>query len=191
MTAYREPPRTAPQELLFAPRARRSSDSSMVAMFELFGPPLVTLLALSLVFHAAAGAFGFFVVLFGSVWLRRRKEAGIVFRVEGERLVVTQRGRRLHAASLDALLDVALDTRTIRPVREGTSLVPEVRYIQTTVGPEVDRSRIVLVTTTQRIPLVDDDLAHMEAVEWVGRLRTFLRRAGWVPLDERPVGPDT
>jgi hypothetical protein len=29
-----------------------------------------------------------------------------------------------------------------------------------------------------------DHVAHMTATEWVGKIRVFLRKNGWVPLDE-------
>lgn len=54
----------------------------------------------------------------------------------------------------------------------------------------VDTARIVLVARGRPpIMLCDDHLAHMDATEWMGKTRVFLRKQGRVPFDERDPPP--
>jgi hypothetical protein len=69
-------------------------------------------------------------------------------------------------------------------------MVPQAALISTTVGPEIDRCRILFVTEDASTPLFQEDVAHMEAIEWMSKIRVFLRRAGWTPMRERPVSQE-
>jgi hypothetical protein len=127
-------------------------------------------------------AFGYF----------RRKSlatrARVVLRVEGGKLEVAGKGSNNmhHSIAFSELLDVELDTKTIQRVHEGTSPIPAVRFTDTRIGLDVDQSRLVLVLQRgERIPLSEQRVAHMDAVESFGKLRSFLRKNGWVPLAER------
>ena len=82
-------------------------------------------------------------------------------------------------------LDVVLDTKTIRKVVDGDSMLPAVRFTNTKVGPEIDLGRIFLTNGHERYALIDDFLSHTHAIEWFGKIRVFLRLHGWVPPDER------
>jgi hypothetical protein len=89
---------------------------------------------------------------------------------------------------LDDLANVVLDVKTIRRVTDGTSAIPGLRFVESTIGPEVDRARIVLVGTSGReLPLTEEYLPHMHSTEWLGKIRTFLSGHGWLPEDERRV----
>jgi hypothetical protein len=56
-----------------------------------------------------------------------------------------------------------LDTRTIRRVNEGSALNPAARFINTTVGGDLDVARIVLVGAGgRRVALTDEHLAYSE-----------------------------
>lgn len=104
--------------------------------------------------------------------------------IESGELIVHAGRRPLARARLRDIEDVALDTKSIRPVQEGGSAIPAVRFIDSKVGPGIDVARIVLVGDGRSVRLHEDHVAHMTATEWVGKIRVFLRKNGWVPLDE-------
>ncbi len=184
MKPYRTPATTPPRELVFEPAALAATHSRLVAVPVLVAAVVVALVA-GFLFDRLVGLLGFLgTLLLG--FLLRRTPASLVLRVENAVLTVTRGDDPLLASSLEDLHDVALDTRAIRPVGQATGMVSHLRMVQTSVGPEIDRSRIRLVTRTTELSLCDEEIAHTEAVEWIARVRTFLRRAGWVPLDERP-----
>jgi hypothetical protein len=82
---------------------------------------------------------------------------------------------------------VTLDTKSIRKVEPGRDVIPAVQFITSQVGPEIDVARIVLdVADHTPVRLTDAFLPHTDSVEWIARIRVFLRAHGWVPEDERP-----
>src|SRR5262249_20724692 len=95
--------------------------------------------------------------------------------------------RELHERfRLSDLANVSLDIKTIERVMDGDSAIPAMRFIDAKVGPKVDTGRIVLVGTNGReVRLTDDFLPHMHCTEWLGKVRAFLRKHGWLPEDER------
>ncbi len=135
------------------------------------------------------------VVVAWSVWRWRRTRQGkaIVFRVEHGELTVSVRTARGGARPLVAKLplmrlrDVTLDTKAITPVTRDTSI--SAIAVQAKIHGEVDVARIVLVPMAphEPVPLTEEHLAHMDAVEGAGKIRTFLRAHGWLPEDERGV----
>ena len=126
-------------------------------------------------------------------WKRAPKAPGIVLRVDdGDLLVRTERSETvLERYPLQDLLDVELDIKTIQRVTDGNSPIPAMRFIDSKVGPEVDTARIVLVARDRSpLPLSKEYLAHMDATEWLGKIRVFLRKHRWLPEDERPSQVD-
>lgn len=128
-------------------------------------------------------------------WRRAPEVAGITIAVERGDLHIAHRTTKepLLDVRLVSLLDVALDTKSIRKVMPGKDAIPAVQFINTSVGPEVDVARIVFHLADEQEPvrLSDQFLAHMDAVEWVGKIRSFLRSHGWVPADEREAPPSS
>jgi hypothetical protein len=98
--------------------------------------------------------------------------------------------------ALRKLRDVRLDTKEIQRVQGDPRFAlsalgsPILR-----VAPPVDVSRIVFDVGKRAAPieLTEAYVSYSECVEWVGRIRTFLRAHGWVPMDERkkPEKPRT
>ncbi len=76
-------------------------------------------------------------------------------------------------------------------MREGNAVTPVSRLVDTKVGPELDVSRIAFEVDGRAEPirLSEAYFSHMDSIEWLGKIRSFLRRQGWVPLDERPQDP--
>jgi hypothetical protein len=109
----------------------------------------------------------------------------VILHVDRGELWITSAKRTLaERMQLDGI-DVVLDTVTIQKVQEGGSAIPAMRFIDATVAPDQDTARIVIVGGGERYPLTEDYVAYMEATEWFGKIRVFLRKNGWVPLDER------
>lgn len=184
MKPYRTPATTPPRELVFEPAALAATVHSRVVAVPVLVAAGAVALAVGFLFDRLTGLLGFLGTMVIGLLLRRRPTSPVLH-VENAVLTVTRSHEPLLVTSLEDLHDVALDTRTIRPVGQATGMVSHLRMVQTSVGPAVDRSRIVLVTRTTELSLCDEEIAHTEAVEWIARVRTFLRRAGWVPLDER------
>jgi hypothetical protein len=126
-------------------------------------------------------------------WFRAPDVRGIELRVRDRVLLVAPRGQApLLRAPLEDVSNVRLDTKSIQKVVEGGSMIPGMRFIDSKVAPELDVARIVIVCgeAPNEVRLTDAYVAHMDAVEWLGKIRTFLRAHGWEPEDER-AEPET
>jgi hypothetical protein len=187
-TALRDGAEAPPAELLY-PIVEQRRDSSAVALFKLVSFPAFIGIALSLVVTPTVGGIGMFASASYFLWQLIRKPRPLVLTVEGGELRVMPRGSQHVMArfALEDLIDVVLDTKTIHPVGEGSSAIPAMRFIDARVSPPVDTARIVLVGPdgTEAVPLTETYLAHMEATEWFGKIRSFLRKHGWAPESER------
>jgi hypothetical protein len=141
-------------------------------------------------------------VVLGTILWRRAANTPfcVILRVEDRVVDVSRRASRtsLHPASaratttllrvgIERIAHVGLDTKTIRRVQQGNAITPALRFIDLTVGPEFDVARIFFDVDGIAAPLhlTDAYLAHLESVEWLGKMRSFLRSHGWVPEDER------
>jgi hypothetical protein len=189
--AEREPEPRPPREFFYdAIDETAGRADGMIALVRHFSLPVMAsmpvawLLGQMAGFAALAGAAGYSVWS----WRSRKKRGGAVLRVQRDVLAVEILGKHEFHDRLPIpdLADVVLDIKTIERVMEGASAIPAMRLIDPTVGPKVDTARIVLVGSAGReIPLTKDYLPHMHATEWLGKIRTFLRKHGWVPADER------
>ncbi len=182
-----------PNELVYEaidPEGRRGSS---VAMFQIFSVPPLVAVVLSMLATPEVGLFGLVASALGAVWWwRRPRTHGYSIRVSGGDVTVSARAsaRVLVSIPLGDLLDVTLDTKTIQRIQEGSSAIPAVRFQEAQVGPALDTSRVVLVSRQDAfVPLGDTYLANMHATEWLGKIRVFLRKHGWVPEAERDAGP--
>jgi hypothetical protein len=121
------------------------------------------------------------------VWLARRKVPPALVRVEDRGVVITSGPSpgRDDRFTLEGLANVTLDVKTIERAMDGGSAIPALRMNAGT-APPVDTARIVFVGADGREVLLSEKyVAHMDATEWLGKIRLFLRRHGWVPEDER------
>jgi hypothetical protein len=118
----------------------------------------------------------------------QRKQPGATLSVEDSLLVVVDAaGHELLHVPLDELEEVALDTKTIQRVQESITSggIPDIRSIHSPIGPGIDNSRIELITANEVIPLTDHYTSSIDATDWFSKIRRFLRKNGWTPLDER------
>jgi hypothetical protein len=108
---------------------------------------------------------------------------------------VSRRGRAVIAlctcvsvprrVELRHLEEVYLDTKTIQRLREAPNPVPQLSFLNQSVGGEQDESRIALQFANDTVFLTEARLSHLEANEWFSKIRRFLRRNGWTPISER------
>jgi hypothetical protein len=87
--------------------------------------------------------------------------------------------------SLGELDDIVLDTKTIERIQDGSPMVPALQAINATVAPPTDTARIVLKTESRTVYLTEEFLSYTETADQIAKLRVFLRKHGWVPIDER------
>lgn len=121
---------------------------------------------------AGLGALAVGVVV---VLLLRKPDAGrAVLRVEGDVLEVTRERSKEPGTKipLSDLLDVTLDRTTEAGARAGTAK---------------ERVHIALERRAPEDPIFvpEERITPIEGSEWLGRVRVFLRKHGWVPEGER------
>jgi hypothetical protein len=174
--------------------AHRGSDSSAAVAF-IFVLPLLVAAVLAIV-GARDFALPGAAVTALFMWIRmrrRRNRPQAVLRIEDGRLrVYGADSQELLNVALDQLDNVTLDTRTIQRVQENLrSGMPDIRFIDSTVRPESDISRIELKTSDASVFLSEEHFSSSDATEWLGTIRRFLRANGWVPQSEREAGAGT
>ena len=171
-----------PAELAYA-AADASRGKKGLATLQFLMLPATAGIVLGLVASPEAALAGLVLGAAASVywWKTSKNVGGAHFRVEGRDLFLTLRGDKPWRVPLREIVDVELDIKTIQRVQDGSALVPSTMAIDSKVGDETDTGRIVLVTSKRRVPLTEDYVAHMDAVEWMGKVRVFLRKHGWVP----------
>lgn len=186
--AANEPP--PPRELVYEALLRDRSGNVYGEWARHFGGPMLVGIALGMAFDGFAALVGFLGSLAFALWYRKhgRPRQGAVFRVAGGSVrVFSPDGRRETASfKMRELASVELDLKTIERLQDGSSPIPALRFANPTVAPAVDTARIVLVRKGgRRHILTDAYLAHMDAIEGLGKIRAFLRKHGWMPEAER------
>jgi hypothetical protein len=174
-------------ELQYFPEGGRHT-SSVAAYYALLLPLFAGMGAAMLTQSAGVGLLAALATAGWKYWQRRRARTT-------PRAVLRVLHGRLHlsgpafpapiACDLSELLDVYLDTKTIQRVQENAGAVPDLRFINATVGGEQDTARIALELERETFFLTPERLSHTDANEWFGKIRRFLRQHGWVPEDER------
>ncbi len=188
---YRDPgtrsPSEEPPRTLVYPVVQRDTAGSASAMFRHFGLPPLGAVAVSALATPELGlaALAVGAGLSYASWRRAKRGEAVLLRVENGVLAIGPVGNETAKIPLAELTDVALDGKSIQRVQEGSSAIPAMRFIDAKVGPEIDIARIVLVRASlPDFPLTAERVAHMDATEWLGKIRVFLRKHGWVPEDE-------
>ncbi len=178
-----------PRVLEYFPEKQRT-DSSAIAWFQFVFPLLVGAMLLAVLpSWALPGAVAAALCLWW--WRRQRKKLPhMTLRIESGSLTVhNAHGTVVFDATLDELDDVMLDTKTIERVQENMSSgMPMTRFVDSTVGPSIDTSRIELISDDVVTRLTEEYTSNIDATEWFSKIRRFLRKGGWVPLLERDEG---
>ena len=121
------------------------------------------------------GLVGLAVSVLVVVLLRKPREGRFVLRVEGDVLEVRREKRPdpIARVALADIVDVTLD----RQAHQGGSRG----------GAAAERTRIALERRGEEEPVYvpDERVTSIEAQEWHGKIRVFLRKHGWLPEDER------
>jgi hypothetical protein len=179
----------APRELAYAPMDESAGRDGQLALIRHVSMPLIGAVLGAWLFGPVGGVVALIAAIFASVWMWRTRK-----KTPGARLVVDAGVLSVSLLSLgreerfrlDDLANVELDTKTIERVMEGGSAIPAMRFIDAKIGPKVETARIVLVSESGRqVRLTEEFLAHFDSTEWLGKIRVFLRKHGWVPEDER------
>lgn len=177
----------AANELAYFPEGKRPT-SSVTAIYALLMPMLAAV-ACAMVFNSGAmGLLGGGLAIAWTYWQRRRAKVVPRARLRVDAGVLHLSGAAFPselAVPLEQLLDVYLDTKTIQRVQENPGPIPDLRFINATVGGEIDTARIALELQTETHFLTVEHVSHTDANEWFSKIRRFLRRQGWVPEDER------
>jgi hypothetical protein len=191
MVPYRESdlPTRAPDaahEIVYRPQSKNPHNSArrMYVRYFVIVMPVAGILA---AFHWGASLALVALVIAWDVFRVRRERAGIRLALDGTDLVVGA-GAEPRRVPMATLVNVRLDTRVVSStgamVRADGILGP---------GPSlsVDESRIELVVTGgEPMRLTDAYFSQSDSLEWLGRIRRFLRAHGWVPEDERHADAD-
>lgn len=202
MTPYRTSPHAPETAILAFPREARPSQRGGIglaafalAMFALVGLACGALFKgdAGLTYGALVGTLLAIIVIGIFRALARRAPSGIEIRVVGRTLTFvrstpTGNGTVLAKASLDELLDVAMDRREIAPM-------PGVRLpsFGQDVQPVWDEEATLLFHFRDRdepLRLTQEDLLEVVTVDEFASIRRFLRTQGWRPLDEREADRD-
>lgn len=143
--------------------------------------------ALVLVPQLAAWVSGAFVAGVFGRWLHDRRPERIVLEVREGWVRLASPSASEHF-ELARLREVELDTKSI--AKAYADKVVGTAVVSLGVMPAIDVSRIVLVLDegeegTRRIVLGSDFEANSEVTAWLGKLRVFLRKNGWLPPGER------
>ncbi len=140
------------------------------------------------------GVAGVIVGVGGFAWAvaRARKKQPLgsqILEVRDEAVDLRVRGASVAHIALAKLDDVRLETKKL--VRgSGVGAASDLEFHGKS-RIEASLARIVLVDDREReTPIGEEWLAHVEAIEWLGKIRKFLRAHGWVPADERGAEPE-
>ena len=157
-----------------APAPGDSSQSSGTAMAP-FALTAVGAGLLAKYASPAAGLAGLGVAVVLFLVMRKPREGRFVLRVE-DGILEIRRERRVEPAAriaIESVLDVTLDRQAHPAAARG--------------GSPTERVRIAFDRAAPDDPLLvpDDPITPIEGQEWLGKVRVFLRKNGWVPEDER------
>jgi hypothetical protein len=193
MSVYRAPPtieteEPPPRELVVEMLDRASTQSGAAALFKIVVLPGVVAAFLTIVWTGAVGVVGMAIAMLLVIRSLRRAREQAVLSVDAGKLTIASRSS-VTTLPLWAVEDVELDIKKIQRVLEGSSAIPGMRLVESTVGPEIDTARIVIVAGTGRTHLSEQHIAHIDAIDSLGKIRLFLRKHGWLPQDERSPDP--
>lgn len=125
-------------------------------------------------------------------WRSWRKSPDLVLRVEDRTLHVLHSSARARVAvRLEDVLDVRIAvtteaTGTGTPIATIQPFAPS----QGTSGPDARRAKVAIVRRHgPEVWLTDHELTYQDGIDGLGKTRSFLRKHGWLPLDEREDDP--
>ena len=193
MTPYREPPPSERRRLAQSLECTISDGDKWAWFRSAFVKLWITVIVAFFAKGFHIGLAGFVAAL-GGIWIwgdvRRRKGNRVLFRTEAGRLHADV------AAPLDIPLSKLLDVRLDTKATKKALMVARADGLNTPFGGaipdgrslDVDASRIELIVEGREPVLVSDEwVSSTLAHEHIRAIKVFLRKAGWLPLDERPL----
>jgi hypothetical protein len=167
-----DPPRELVVDAKAAPGDSSDGGGSAMAPFAL---PVIAGGLLAKYVSPTVGLLGLGAAIVVLIALRKPRQGRFILRIGPAGLEVT-RERPTHAAPpspipLLDLMDVTLERKTHQSGRAAAT----------------ERMRLALERRAPAEPiyLPDERITPIEAQEWQGKVRVFLRKHGWVPADER------
>ena len=156
----------------------------------------IGVLFMALVLGAGGWMLAFLaLVTAAAVWRWRRPvpATGMVLRADDGNLAIFSsptEGVAMLRVPFHEVREVRLDTKT------GTRAMREVRpdgILASGHQFTVDESRIVFTLAGREDPwaLTETRTSHAECLQWLGKIRSFLRAHGWMPEDERDSSPSS
>jgi hypothetical protein len=194
--AKRKKKRKAARELVYSPGDQEKRVTPARAALQIFivGSIIGSLLVLAGWVIAGILVFGVSLLLAYRSSKKPSVSSGAVLSVEKGRLKVYS-GNALEprlTIALDEVREVTLDTRSIQ--RGGADIGALAGLGGGGGGTGVDLARIAIVVESEPLPrstpLTDEYFPRMDCVEWMGKVRTFLRSHRWLPEDERAARED-
>ena len=173
--------------LVIEAKNRERSTKAPMALMQIFTAPALVAIALSVLFDGTVAIVGMIASAIAMyLWWRRGNLEQVTLQVK-DRTVAIAGLAAAERVAFEDLFDVSLERKTVHPVQDGGSAIPAMRFIDSTVGPEVDTARVVLELRGKRVTvaLTKRYLSYSDATEWLSKVRVFLRKRGWVPLSER------
>lgn len=171
-----------PAELLVdaKPAPGDSSSGSGTAMLP-FILPVFAGGALARFVSPTAGLLAFGASVAVLLLLRKPSAGRFILRVDGDRLEISrERASRAEATVRIALGEIGRVSlqRQAAPAGRGGATTERVRIA-------LEREALNDDGSPTSILLPDDALTPLEGQEWQAKIRVFLRKHGWLPLDER------
>lgn len=146
--------------------------------------------ALIMMGYGVAGAVtGTLGIAWAIVRMRQRpRPKSVVLEVKGGTLdvmVPARDVRRLHISLCD-LHDVRLQSKSYEHANAAAGALGALEFDGRGRSRQVTVARIVLVDERgHELVLSEQWRAHFDCMEWLGRIRAFLRSHGWLPAEER------
>lgn len=178
-------------ELVYRPDPRKDRMAAGHEGFRLYLIPGIVGLVVGVAVHAAAGSAAFVVLAALFYWRSRKQpEDVVVLRVASRVLEVSPMGASHPAfrVALDELEDVVLETKSIERVMDVGANAVNIGMgpLAPNIAAPTDAKRIVLESERSgRFTLTKEYFGDVDTTEWFAKIRSFLRSAGWTPLDER------
>lgn len=180
--------REPPLELIYRPSGsdRQIAPVRRALKTALLAAPIAIALALFGAPTSSTFVMGGAIVFAVWRWRQTADMSGIRLRYEHDQLLITfGRSDVPLRVPLRHLRNIQLDSKTIAKVSH--EVRPDGVISMSGRPMVVDVSRVVLVLAEPEEPihLTEDYVSHSECLEWLGKIRLFLRLHGWLPEDER------
>lgn len=186
---YRAPEVEAPAErprALDVPWSDAENTMNPMKVWMCFALGVMALLALGNVVFPLGVAFCAMFWGYGLWYARTMRRADVVrFEMVGDEVGVSREGGAPEYFALSSIRDVEMETKDIRRVSYEQQVGAPLPTTNVSAEVGVKRMVIVLDGPARRALVTTSYSSASHCTEQFGKVRVFLRRNGWLPLDER------